>query len=276
MSVGKWRDLLWPTLRRVKFWLWLPKENTGFFDTMQEIGKGECILRLWAYFTDCGIFFLFNLCWTWAQTKPPSLQHFPGALIPLSNVHEAGSCRGSSLCSWRFAWLPPFTVSSATKKNWCYLLKWKLHVLFVTEDFLCAFPQPVQWRQRQRRTGCASSESFESSPCTGAEEIPSHPCLWSQIKVNLSGRKCDGKRYHISLRFLFLTQKWFTVGVRVCLRHSNHGVWLLGAALFISCTSLSQGQQDFMRPAEKLPTALVIIAVFHSCCWILLVCLESF
>lgn len=117
------------------------------------MGKGRCVLRFSTYFTDLRIIFLFNLCWIWAQTNPFSLQRFPGALIPHSMWNEAGSRRGSSLCSWRFAWLLPFTVSSASKKNWCYLLKWKLQVLFVTEDFLCAFPQPVQWRQEAAAHG---------------------------------------------------------------------------------------------------------------------------
>lgn len=184
-------------------------------------GEGKHVLRLPTYCAKLCRFFLFNFCWIWAWTKTLALQHFPCTLIQRSNAHEAGSCGGLSLCSQRFAWLLPFTISSASKKNWCYLLKRKLNIVFAAEDFLCAYPQPVQWWQGVASHSCASSESLKNSLCAEAKEIPSYWCLWSQIKVNLSSRERDWKRY-LTSSFTFSSLPW------------NDLLYLLGYAFHLS------------------------------------------
>lgn len=167
-----------------------PKENTDFSDMVQEMGKGS----MFSNFQRAVQILAFSLIGTEFGHGP--LELFRWTSVQHSNVHEAGSCWGSSLCSQRFAWLLPFTISSASKKNWCYLLNRKL--TFATEGFLCVYPLPVWWQQGVASRGCISSES---------EEIPSYWCLWSQIKVNLSSRKCDWKHY-LTSSFTFSSLAW--------------------------------------------------------------------
>lgn len=155
-------------------------------------------------------------------------------------------------------------VLSASKKNWCYLLKRKVKTVFATETFLCACPQPVHWQHRAVAVrGCASSHSSENTPCTVAGEIPSRWSLWSQIKVNLSSRKRDRKR-NLTTSFTFSFLPW---NGSLCLSRCASTVagMVFTSALwnvFISCRASDRAAEISNELIGKPP----VTALFNSYC----------
>lgn len=163
-------------------------------------------------------------------------------------------------------------VLSASKKNWCYLLKRKVKIVFATENFLCACSQPVHWQHRAVAVhGCASSHSSQNTPCTVAGEIPSRWSLWSQIKVNLSSRKHD-RKHNLTTSFTFSFLPW---NGSLCLSRcaSTIAGMIFTSALrnvFISCHVSDRAAEISSELIGKCPIITAVLNSYSQCWWILL------
>lgn len=220
----------------------VPKENTSFFDMVQEMGK-ESMSSNSQLTVQTFAFSFFLISAEFSQPRPtPQLSSISCVLwfsvqMFTKQVHVEVCpfvLRGLPGCCLLLPLLP-------LRKTDVIFWRENSRFLFATEDFLCAHPLPVQWQQGVALHGRSSAESFQSNPCTEGEEIPSYWCLWSQIKVNLPSRKHDRKCY-LTSPFTFSSLPWsdslYFPGYRFLLQ-------LFGAALFHLMHQLKPGPPKY-------------------------------